>query len=248
MCAFCVPMRKSSEGLLSCFRGRPQADESSLEKLLGACAHPACPKLPLACRILRELRADCECRDGAVFLPALAAYIRASARCGPSTTARRESPHGPIDHQRSRPRHRCGPEYTAALGAAGAGRPYRLQVRLRRGSVRRLHRAYRRQSGALLRVAGQRADSRAEDHHHRRTVQGRLASAATGLAEARRAPVRLLPVGHDHGGGGAAEEESQAHRCGHRRRDHQHLPLRHLQPRARSHQAGRLGHAGQAEH
>ena len=47
---------------------------------------------------------------------------------------------------------------------------------------------------------------------------------------------------HDHGGGGAAEDEAEADRRRHRRGDDQHLPLRHLQPRARRDQAGG-GHA-----
>src|ERR1700688_2761710 len=42
--------------------------------------------------------------------------------------------------------------------------------------------------------------------------------------------MRLLPERHDHGGDGALEEESAAHR-----RDHQYLPLRHLSADPRSH-------------
>ena len=60
---------------------------------------------------------------------------------------------------------------------------------------------------------------------------------AEGLGRARRAAVRLLPERHDHGRGGAAEDEAQADRRRHRRGDDQHLPLRHLQPRARRDQA-----------
>ena len=59
------------------------------------------------------------------------------------------------------------------------------------------------------------------------------ASGAEGLARARRAAMRLLPVRHDHGRGGAARQDAEADRRRHRRRDHQHLPLRHLQPRPR---------------
>ena len=40
--------------------------------------------------------------------------------------------------------------------------------------------------------------------------------------------MRLLPIRTDHGGGGAAGEEAEADRCGHRRSDDQYLPLRHL--------------------
>src|SRR5947209_5787467 len=53
--------------------------------------------------------------------------------------------------------------------------------------------------------------------------------------------MRLLPVRHDHGGGGAPQDESQAERRRHRRRDHQHLPLRHLPAGARSDPHGRQG-------
>ncbi len=51
---------------------------------------------------------------------------------------------------------------------------------------------------------------------------------------ARRAAVRLLPVGADHVGGGAARRDSHADRRGHRRRDgRQRLPLRHLRAHPR---------------
>src|SRR5256714_9986693 len=40
--------------------------------------------------------------------------------------------------------------------------------------------------------------------------------------------MRLLPVRHDHGGGGAAQGEAQADRRRHRRQHHQYLPLRHI--------------------
>ena len=61
------------------------------------------------------------------------------------------------------------------------------------------------------------------------------AQGAEGLARARRAAVRLLPVRHDHGGGGAPQDRSRKpDRRRHRRRDHQHLPLRHLPAGARS--------------
>src|SRR5882757_11106043 len=40
--------------------------------------------------------------------------------------------------------------------------------------------------------------------------------------------MRLLPERHDHGGRGTAQEQAEADRRGHRSRDHQHLPMRHL--------------------
>ena len=54
------------------------------------------------------------------------------------------------------------------------------------------------------------------------------AQGAEGLARPRGAAVRLLPGGHDHGGGGAPEGQAEADRRRHRRDDHQHLPLRHV--------------------
>src|SRR6267142_1868605 len=53
--------------------------------------------------------------------------------------------------------------------------------------------------------------------------------------------MRLLPVGHDHGGGCAPQDESQAERRRHRLRHHQHLPLRHLRAGARSDPRRRQG-------
>src|SRR5579862_616130 len=47
--------------------------------------------------------------------------------------------------------------------------------------------------------------------------------------------MRLLPVRHDHGSDGAAQAETQADRCRHRRSDHQYLPLRHLSANPRGH-------------
>ena len=44
--------------------------------------------------------------------------------------------------------------------------------------------------------------------------------------------MRLLPVGHDHGGLGVARREAARHRRRHRRGDHQHLPLRHVRARS----------------
>src|SRR5712675_1077785 len=53
--------------------------------------------------------------------------------------------------------------------------------------------------------------------------------------------MRLLPVGHDHGGGCAPQDQSQAERRRHRLRHHQHLPLRHLPAGARSDPRRRQG-------
>ena len=77
-----------------------------------------------------------------------------------------------------------------------------------------------------------------EDHHHRGPRRG--TSAAAGLGGARRAAVRLLPVGPDHERRGPARRPSPKptdarHRRGHGR---QHLPLRDLPAHPRRHQGG----------
>ena len=70
------------------------------------------------------------------------------------------------------------------------------------------------------------------------TIEGlasgnKLHKVQAGLDQARGAAVRLLPVRHDHGRRGAARAEAKADRRGHRRRDHQHLPLRDVPGSAR---------------
>ena len=74
-------------------------------------------------------------------------------------------------------------------------------------------------------TVGDRAVTTIEEH--RRHRGGR--KGAKGLARSRSHPVRLLPVGPDHVGRGAACRQSQSqrrrHRCGHGR---EYLPLRHL--------------------
>ena len=113
------------------------------------------------------------------------------------------------------------------------GRPDRHEIRLRHRAVRRLHGAHRRRGDALLRRC-RSATRRQEDHHHRGP-----------RAERRAHPVQKAWIEHDvpqcgycqkrhdHGGRGAAEGEAEADRRGYRRRDHQHLPLRHLPAGAR---------------
>ncbi len=89
------------------------------------------------------------------------------------------------------------------------------------------------------------------------TIEGLAASAgiagwrpASGAArlDRRAGPaVRLLPVGHDHGRGGAAAEDAQADRRRDRRRHRQPVPLWHLSagaprdPRPRAEQGVREG-------
>ena len=60
-----------------------------------------------------------------------------------------------------------------------------------------------------------------------------FAPGAESLGRARRSPVRLLPVGPDHGRRGPSESQTEAHRQGHRRSDDEHLPLRNLPAHSR---------------
>ena len=79
---------------------------------------------------------------------------------------------------------------------------------------------------------------RGQDHHHR--GPGRRPSGAGGVDQARRAAMRLLPVGPDHERRGAAGAGPPAHRRRHRPGDErQHLPLRHLPAHPRGDQGRR---------
>ena len=84
-------------------------------------------------------------------------------------------------------------------------------------------------------VGGVKADR--QDRHHRGPVGDQLASGAEGLGGARRAAVRLLPVRQIMAAAALLEKNSEADRRGHRRRDDQYLPLRHLSahPGGRAH-------------
>src|SRR4029077_7944236 len=90
------------------------------------------------------------------------------------------------------------------------------------------------------RYAGGRG-GREENHHHRgdRGDAGRQEGAA-GVVGPRGRAVRVLPVGSDHVGIGAAREERPSQRRGHRRGDvGQYLSLRDLPSHPRRDQAGR---------
>ena len=79
----------------------------------------------------------------------------------------------------------------------------------------------------------------ARGHDHREPAARRLASAAEGLAGARRAAVRLLPGGPADVRLGAAARHAEADRRADRHRDErQRLPLRHLPADQAGHQVG----------
>ncbi len=58
----------------------------------------------------------------------------------------------------------------------------------------------------------ERRQAHRPDRHDRRPVADELDAGAEGVAGARRAAVRLLPVRADHGGHRAAGEDAQSHR------------------------------------
>ena len=125
--------------------------------------------------------------------------------------------------------------------------PHRHQIRLRRRAVRRLHRAHRRRADALLRasrVLGRRRRQKVV------TIEGLSPDRSHPLQKAWVAldvpQCGLLPVRDVHGRGGAAEAKPRPSDADIDGGDDQHLPLRHLQPRPRRHQAGRAEAPSQA--
>src|SRR5438552_699821 len=94
--------------------------------------------------------------------------------------------------------------------------------------MRRVYRPYRRSSGALVRTAGL-GSGHSDGHDHRGTVPGRIASGTESLGGSGRRPVRILPAGTDHVGGGFAGPESGADRSRDRsRHGRQYLPVRYV--------------------
>ena len=99
---------------------------------------------------------------------------------------------GPADRRRPRPEPAQRPPRRPG--------PHRLQVRLRRGPVRRLHGAGRRPGRPLLPGPGR--GRRGQGDHDDRGAGRRLGQAApapAGVPRARRHAVRLLHARHDHG-------------------------------------------------
>ena len=109
-----------------------------------------------------------------------------------------------------------GTKYGCGIAQCGA-----CTVHRRRGALRSC-------SAPVSAIAGRKVT----------TIEGLSSPAAKAVQKAwvelDVAAVRLLPVGPDHVGGGAAREDAQADRRRHRPRDgRQHLPLRHLPPHPR---------------
>src|SRR2546428_525874 len=136
--------------------------------------------------------------------------------------------HDRVYRQRSKAAGRRPARHAAALGDPRDARPHRDQVRMRHGALRRLHGPPGRGGRALMCHPSLGGRRQAGDHDRGAGSPGRPPGAA-GLGRGRRAPVRLLPAGPDHVGGGAPRLEAFSHRRRHRRRHgRQHLPLRHL--------------------
>src|SRR5262245_14577913 len=110
--------------------------------------------------------------------------------------------------------------------------------------MRRLYRARRRQSGAIVRGAGVGGRQRADHHPRGARHAGQAASTAARLHRRASVPVRLLRQRHGDGGKGAARSESAAQRTRHQASaEHSSVPLRFAQPdRARG--AARRARAG----
>src|SRR5215813_5055530 len=106
--------------------------------------------------------------------------------------------------------------------------------------MRRLLRPHQRRSTALLLAPRRGRESDRPDCHHRGALLQRLASRAEGMGGNRRAPVRLLPVGTDHGCCCIAQANAETNRSRHRRGHDQYLPMWNL-----SAHPSRRAHGGQ---
>src|SRR5882672_1801907 len=126
------------------------------------------------------------------------------------------------------------------MDLARRARHDRHEVRMRDGALRCMHLPSRRCANTRLHHADL-GDRRQEDHDHRGDYfRPRRQACASGMARPGRAPMRLLPVGTDHGRHGATQAEATSHRRGYRRRDErEYLPLRHLHAHTRGDQARR---------
>src|SRR4051812_4265497 len=147
--------------------------------------------------------------------------------------------HGQAQHQWKIARRAGRARHAAALGHPRACRADRHQIRLRRRAMRCLLGAHQRRGAAILLDPALRREGERQDRHHRGALGQFNPSGAEGLGLGRRTAMRLLPVGPDHGGGRAAQEEPEADRQGYRRGDDQHLPVRHLPAHPRGRASGR---------
>src|SRR4051812_39070410 len=196
----------------------------------------------------RPAGVDCQSLDPACRLTRARSQLTTLRRSNARVSAHSKGRHGlQPQSERQRAQRGCRRRYAALVGTARRARHDRDEIRLRPGALRRLHRAPRRRTDALLRDSGR--GSRGEGRHdHRGDRQDCCRSRDTaGLACARSAAMRLLPVGTDHVRDRTPAVQPAAvggrHRPGHGR---EHLPLRHLSAHPRGHQA-RLAFAREKE-
>src|SRR5262245_13625493 len=146
--------------------------------------------------------------------------VSAAARFSSPPTGRSESSggrHGEL-HAADQRREQDGAgraRHTAALRAAQRSRAERPEIRLRARAVRCVHRAGRRQAGALMcHHRGER--DREPDHDHRGPRHARAAASAAARVHRRAGlPVRLLRQRHGDDGEGAAGSQPAADRARH---------------------------------
>ena len=140
-----------------------------------------------------------------------------------------------IERQREDHDGRRPGRHAAALGTQRRHESQGHVIRLRYRPVWRVYGARARARSASL------SDTsigcrRCGHYHDRRALARRFASAAAGLAGARRPAVRVLPGRPDHVSGGAALDDAKAHRrADQHRNERQPVPLRDLHAPSRSH-------------
>src|ERR1051326_625879 len=139
-------------------------------------------------------------------------------RHGQSHSIARERVHAP---------DRCGSGPHASQRPPRRSRSHRHKIRLRRRAVRGMHRAGRWRRHEIVPDQGERRGREEGGHDRRARAGGQAAPGAGGLPRSRRAAVRLLHAGHDHGRGVAVAAQSAPERTGNRHRNERpHLPLR----------------------
>src|SRR5215468_10404563 len=150
-----------------------------------------------------------------------------------------EIDHGHIEDQRRIPHRRRIAGHAVAVGLARCPRDERDQIRLRRRSLRRMHGAPGWHPQTILRDAGQRHGGTFDHHDRGRRCHRHRQAGSASLARPGGHSVRLLPVRPNHGCRRAAREGIGAHRYRYRPGAvGEYLPLRHLSPHPRGHQAG----------
>src|SRR5260370_13902241 len=128
----------------------------------------------------------------------------------------------------------CALPISAALVPARHFGVDRIEIWLRRWTVRRMYGPREWASDAILRD-GHARRCRKRSHHDRRPRQERIASRSESLDADQRAAMWLLPGGADHAGRGVIEQQKETYRPRDRRGHvREHLPLRNVSADSRS--------------